>query len=122
VFSAIRSQINGREQIRGQARACGRERALAGGPGRSTARGEGGVDRSGPALGAQATDERGPGVGAPTRTGIRRSGPLDQGRATEIKRPRRLTALNGAAPVRGGEVAGDEAGTSFIGSRVAEAS
>jgi hypothetical protein len=46
-----------------------------------------------------------------------RYGPCDQDR-TEGIRPGKQTAAGGAAPLRGGEVAGVEAGTSYGGSRV----
>jgi hypothetical protein len=54
------------------------------------------------------------------RTGIQRSGSLDQGRVAEIRR----TGLTARWPVllpSGDEVAREEEGTSFRGSKVAEA-
>jgi hypothetical protein len=54
----------------------------------------------GPGYHTQVTDKRGLGAGAPTRTGVQRSGRLDQKRATEIKHLGGLTALGGTALTR----------------------
>jgi hypothetical protein len=52
------------------------------------------------------------------RSGIPRSEPFDLDR-TEGIRPGKQTAASGAAPLRGGEVAGVEVGTSYGGSGIA---
>jgi hypothetical protein len=55
---------------------------------------------------------------ARVRSGIPRSGSCDQDR-TEGNQTEEQTAAGGAAPLRGGEVAGVEASTSLGGSGVA---
>jgi hypothetical protein len=57
------------------------------------------------------TDRRARASGARARSGILRSGSCDQDR-TEGNQTGEQTVAGGAAPVRGGEVAGVEAGVS----------
>jgi hypothetical protein len=65
------------------------------------------------------TDRRARASGAHARSGIPGSGPFDLNQ-TEGIRPGKQTAAGGAAPLRGGEVAGVEAGAGYGGSRVAK--
>jgi hypothetical protein len=74
-------------------------------------RGGGHTDRAGPALGNTGADSRARGAGRACAKRYPRSGPCDQNR-TEGIRPRGRTATSDAAPLRGGEITGVEAGAS----------
>lgn len=109
MFSAIRSQINGGEQIRGRVRrhAC----ALIGRTGWSAAQGEGGANRLGRRVGP-----RGKGANANWSPEIQAVG-SEAGRWDLA--PKGLMALGGANLSHGGEVTRGEAGMGSRGSGVA---
>jgi hypothetical protein len=88
---------------------------LISGPGRSAARGEGGLTGWAQRQGAQATDGWDPGVVVHALSGIWRSRPLDWEQTVRIGRQGGNDTVTGAVPIHGGGVAGEGAGVASGG-------